>query len=128
MGVLSATVHSVHTTRSDTLSTLQEAEVLFTVTGTYAQADDCILSGVPTLIQNSRRNGKTVTMRYVMASTPAQSAVTPTTILGLTSVAISSSDITFGITDNDYSTEYANATALPATLRPYALKVAFTEA
>lgn len=128
MAVVSGTVWSVHTTRSDAIHDLQEAEVLFTVSGTYVQAENGILSGVPTLIQNSRRNGKTVTMRYVMASTPAQSAVTPTTILGLKTVAISSSDVTFEITDNDYSTEYANATALPAQLRPFAIKVAFTEA
>ena len=128
MAVVAGTVWSVHTTRSDTLHALQECEILFTVSGTYAQAENGILEGVPTLIQASRRNGKTVTMRYVMASTPAQSNVTPTTFLGLKTVAISSSDITFEITDNDYSTEYTNATALPALMRPFAIKVAFTEA
>lgn len=128
MAVVSGTVWSVHTTRADAIHGLQEAEILFTVSGTYATGEDGILSGVPTLIQNSRRNGKTVTMRDVMLSTPAQSGVTPTTFLALKTLAISSSDITFEITDNDYSTEYTNATALPALMRPFAIKVAFTEA
>lgn len=128
MAVVSGTVHSVHTTRADAIHGLQEAEILFTVSGTYAQADNGILEGVPTLIQNSRRNGKTVTMRDVMLSTPAQSGVSPSTFLALKTLAISSNDITFEITDNSYSSEYADATALPALMRPFAIKVAFTEA
>jgi len=128
MAVTSGTVHSVRTREADALSPLQIAEILFTMSGTYAQADDSILTGVGALISASRRNGKTVTLVDCMRSTPATKASDPAVIMSIKSVAISTADITFAITDADYTTEHANATAIPAQARPFSMLVAFTEA
>jgi len=127
MALTSGTVWSVVTKKSDAVSGLQEADVLFTMSGTYDQSANSSLVGVPTLIQNSRRNGKTVTMVSVAASTPATKASAPQTIMGLKTVAISSSDITFELTDGDFTTELGAAT-IPTQERPFAVHVAFTEA
>lgn len=127
MAVVSGTVHAVRTLEGGAWDAgYQLAEVLFTVSGTYAQADNGILAGVPTLIQNSRRNGMAVTMRAVMAGRPAKRADTNAE-LPLKTVAISSSDVTFEITTN-WSTEFTDATAVPEQARPFSILVAFTEA
>jgi hypothetical protein len=128
MAVVSGTVHGVQTLKSDSVQALQVAEVLFTVSGTYAQGDNGILSGVPTLIQNSRRNGKTVTMRGVTVGQTASKSSDPSAFMSLKTVAISSSDVTFEITDASHTTELADATAVPAQARPFSILVAFTEA
>lgn len=127
MTVVAGTIHSVDTLVSRAVSELQVARVQFTVAGTYAQADDGILEGVATLIQNSRRNGKTPTMRGVMLGTPSTRTDTGA-VLTLKTVAISTNDITFEIATSDYSTEFTNATALPTMNRPFEILVAFTEA
>jgi co-chaperonin GroES (HSP10) len=128
MAVTSGTVHTVNTVDGHGWQDLQVALVLFTMSGTYAQADNSILSGVPTLIQESRRNGKTVTMRGVMIGQAARKESAPGTILAVKTVAISSSNVTFEVTDGDYSTEHADATAIPAQSTPFGILVAFTEA
>ena len=130
MAVVSGTVHTVNTMEGygGSVSSLQIAQILFTVSGTYAQADNGILSGVGTLIQNSRRNGKTVTPIDAMCGHAATKASDPSAILGLKTVAVSTNDVTFEITDGDFSTEFADATAVPAQARPFAILVSFTEA
>lgn len=130
MAVVNGTVHSVNGIDGygGQISALQVVQILFTVSGTYAQADDGILSGVPTLINNSRRNGKTVTLVDAMCGHPATKAADAAQIMALTTVAVSGSDITFEITDGDFTTEYADATAVEAQARPFALLVSFTEA
>lgn len=130
MAVTSGTVVSVHTVpgKSDAVTGLQVAEILFTMSGTYAQADDSILTGIATLINNSRRQSATITLVDTMRGQPASKAADPTAIMSIKTVAISTNDITFEITDADYTTEYANATALVAQDRPFSLLVAFTEA
>ena len=127
MTVVAGTIHSVDTLVSRAVSELQVARVQFTVAGTYAQGDDGILSAVPTLIQSSRRNGKTVTMRDVMLGTPSTRTDTGA-VLTLKTVAISSANITFEIATSDYSTEFTDATAVPTMNRPFEILVAFTEA
>ena len=127
MTVVAGTIHSVDTLVSRAVSELQVARVQFTVAGTYAQGDDGILSAVPTLIQSSRRNGKTVTMRDVMLGTPGTRTDTGA-VLTLKTVAISSANITFEIATSDYSTEFTDATAVPTMNRPFEILVAFTEA
>lgn len=127
MAVVSGTVHSVDTLVSSAVGPIQVARVQFTLSGTYAQADNGILSGVPTLIQNSRRNGKTVTMRGVMQGQSTTKAADGA-IMGLKTVAISSSDVTFEVTNTDHSTEFTDATALPSVNRPFEILVSFTEA
>lgn len=128
MAVLSGTVHTVDTLISDSVSSLQVARVLFTLSGTYAQADDAKLANVGTLIQNSRRNGKTVTLVAAMPGTNATKSSDPSAIMGLKSVAVASADVTFTVTDGDNTTEYADATAMAAQNRPFSILVAFTEA
>lgn len=127
MAVTNGTVWSVKTLEADSVSPLQRVQILFTMSGTYAQADNSALLGVPTLIQNARRNGKTVTMRDVMGTTPATLASDQTKIMWAKGAAISGNDVTFEITDNDYSTELGNG-AIPAQGRPFSIEVAFTEA
>lgn len=128
MAVVSGTVHSVRTMESGAWDPdYQLAEVLFTVSGTYAQADNAILAGVPTLIQNSRRNGKTVTMRAVMAGRPATRADTNAN-LTVKGAAISTNDVTFEVALANWSTEFTDATAVPSQNRPFSILVAFTEA
>lgn len=130
MAVVSGTVHTVNTIDGygGSVSSLQVAQVLFTVSGTYAQADNGILSGVDALIENSRRNGKAVTLVDAMCGHPATKASDPTAILAMKTVAVSTNDVTFEITDGDFATEFADATAVPAQARPFALLVSFTEA
>ena len=129
MAVTSGTVHSVDTLMSDSVDSLQVARVLFTMSSsdTYAQADNSKLASVATLIQNSRRNGKTVTLVDVMRGQHATKSSDPTAIMSLSTVAISTADVTFALTDGDETTELANG-AIPAQERPFSILVAFTEA
>jgi hypothetical protein len=129
MAVVTGTVYSVQTLRADYVQRVQLAEVLFTVTSsqTYAQADNGSLAGVATLIQNSRRNGKTVTMVGVAPAQAASKSSDPASYMSLKTVAISTNDVTFEITDGSDTTELANG-AVPAQSRPFGLLVAFTEA
>lgn len=125
MAVVSGTVHSVHTLKADVVGPVQLAEVLFTASGTYATADNGTLTGVATLIQNSRRNGKTVTMVGVAPSQAASDS--SGNYMSLKTCAISTNDITFEITLNSATTEYTNATALPTLSRPFGVVIAFQE-
>jgi hypothetical protein len=130
MAVSNAVVHSVETLQSDYAQPVQVARVLFTIatTETYAQANNAILSGVPTLIANSRRNGGgTITMVGVAPGQYASKLATPEQYLGLKTVAISSSDVTFEVTDNSPTTEFADATAMAAQSRPFGILVSFIE-
>ena len=133
MAVSTAVVHSVQTIKSDYIGVLgagsvQLAEVLFTIptTETYAQADNGILTGVAALISASRRNGKTVNLLGVAPSQSASQDSDRTKFFGLKTVAISSADVTFEVTDNHVTTELAGA-AMPAQDRPFGIVVAFYE-
>lgn len=125
MATLEGTVHSVHTLKSDAVGKVQLAEVLFTVTGTYVQADNATLLGVADLIEDSRRNGKTVTMIGVAPSQAATS--TDGDVLSLKTVAIDTTAVDFEITLNSPTTEFTNSTALPTLSRPFGIVVAFEE-
>lgn len=130
MTVLSGTIHSVETVPgyAGSVGALQLANVLFTVSGTYVQNDNAILTGVAALISASRRNGKTVTLVAALGGTEATSAADTDVYMWCKSAAISTNDITFEITLSSFSTEYTDSTALPALARPFSLLVAFTEA
>jgi len=130
MAVVSGTVHSVNGIDGygGQISALQVVQILFTIAGTYAQADNGILAGIATLIGDSRRNGKTVTLVDAMCGHPATKESDASAIMALKTVAIASADITFEITNGDFSTEFTDATAVPAQARPFALLVSFTEA
>lgn len=111
---------------------VQVAEVLFTVSGTYAQANNSILSSVNLAIQNSRRNGKVVTVLSAMRSQTATKQTDQTQYMSIKTEAVVANganwDVTFEVTDNSQSTEFADATALTVQDRPFAMMVAFTEA
>jgi hypothetical protein len=126
MALTTGTVHTVNTIQSDAVSPVQVAQVLFTISGTYDTSLNSSLVGVPTLIQNSRRNGKTVTMVGAMVGNTASKASAPGTIMSLKTVAISSADVTFELTDGDHTTEMTGI-AIPAQARPFALLIAFVE-
>lgn len=80
----------------------------FILTGTYAQADNSIISGVPTLIQNMRRDGRAVTL-LAQGLAFAAPGKEDGAIVGVKTLAVSSNDITFEVTQADLSTEHANA-------------------
>ncbi len=131
MAVVSGTVHSVRTMESGAWDPkFQLCEILFTVAGVYAQADNAELAALPALIQNSRRNGMTPTIRAVMAGRPAyrNDNATPLT---LGSVALSgagaAAKATFAVNAADWTTELADG-AVPEQARPFSILVAFTEA
>lgn len=131
MAVVNGTIKEVSTIQADWMSpagsAVQIARVLFTLSGTYAQGDDGAVLAIPTAIQNSRRNGKTVTLRGVMLGQAATKASDPSVYMSLKTVAFSGANASFEVTDTDHSTELANG-AVPDQERPFALLVAFTEA
>jgi len=136
MAVSTGTITSVESLKANDLNPLQFAVVYFRIpaTETYAQANDGIINAVPTAIQNSRRNGKTVTMKTVGLWQPARKESDPSVILALKTVAISSANVTFEVTLSatantlDISSEYTNATAMVAQSDPFGILVGFTEA
>lgn len=135
MAVTSGTVYSVASLKDDALvDGLKVALVLFTMSGTYAQADNSQLLAVDQAIEDSRRNGKNVTMRDAMLWQCARSLTDPDVLLGLKTVAVSGADLTFEITLGgganalDLTTEFTNATALPTQDTPFGVAVLFTEA
>lgn len=129
MAVINGTIYSVATVEADPISSLQKAQVLFTMStsDTYAQADNAALLLVTTAIQNSRRNGKAVTLVDAMLWNPATKSSDPSAIFGLKTVAVSGTGLTFEITDADFTTELASA-AMPGQSRPFSVLVSFTEA
>ena len=90
--------------------------------------DDSILSDVSGAIEDSRRNGKTVTLVDAMVCQRATILSDPTTWMSAKTHTISTDDITFEVTLNSDSTEYTNATAIVAQAQPFGMLVAFTEA
>lgn len=126
MALTTGTFQTAATVRSDAVDTVQHALVLFTMSGTYDQSANSSLVGVPTLIQNARRNGKTVNLLSAALGQTASKVSSPSTFMSLKTIAISTNDITFEITDGDYTTELAAAT-IPAQLRFFGLIVAFYE-
>lgn len=135
MAVTSGTITNIATVKADTASdTLQHAVVLFTMTGTYAQADNSTVAAVGAAITAQRRNGKTVTLKDVMLWQAARKQSDPGILLGCKTLAVSTDAITFELTlgssDNvlDLSTEFTDATAIPAQSTPFGVLVSFTEA
>ncbi len=132
MALLSGTVHDVQIKQAPGAdSSLGLALVKFTLTGTYDTSLDGDLKTVATLIQNGQRNGKTVTMRAVMAGPHTYRADTGVAI-GIMTAAISTADVTFTLcksTTTAYgTTEFDNSTAVPTLVGPLSFYVLFTEA
>lgn len=132
MPITLGTVHSVETIKANDRDPLQFAAVYFTLSGTYAQGDNSELENVATLIQNSRRNGRSVALKSVALWQPARKESNPKALMGLKTLAIASADVTFEVTDAalpgdlDLSTELANGT-VPEQDVPFGILVGFTE-
>lgn len=101
-------------------------------TGTYAQADNATFAPA-TVIQNARRDGKTVTILAAcpVAAGRTQVTATPTTVAYPFALActVSSGTITTQLTGSDLTTELTDSTDL-ATLTwtaPVVFQVAFHE-
>jgi hypothetical protein len=120
--------------RSEHQDPVQIAEVFFTMSGTYAQANNSQVSAVDVMIENSRRNGKTVTLVDAMGGQPARLTSNPKLFMAMKTVAVSTNDITFeltlGATEGtvDHATEHTDATAIGAQDTPFSVLVSFTEA
>lgn len=128
MALTTGTVYpaDVNLWKGNSTSDVQVAQVLFTMAGTYDQSANSSLVGVGALISASRKNGKTVTIRDATFADVARKQ-SDNSIMALKTIAISGADVTFEITDGDYSTELA-AGAIPAQSVPFSLLVVFTEA
>jgi hypothetical protein len=131
MAVVTGVIESVEIVRAPGVtSSIGLAQVLFSLSGTYAQADDGIIEDVDGAIQNAQQNGKTVTM---LGASPGQHSYNATTgvAVGVGACAISSDDVTFPVTlsttKNAVTTEFTNATALPSLSQPLGIFVSFVE-
>ena len=101
---------------------VQNAVIHFTISGTYVQADDAQLTGVPAAMRTRMAGGKTPTLLDAMFCAPGDEAGTP---IGCSSVAVSGTTIGFALTGGDLSTEHAGAT-LGTVGKPIALRVCYT--
>lgn len=130
MAVTSGTVTGIKTIRGAnyTPDGIECCLVQFTMSGTYAQADDSILSAVPTAIEDIRRDGRVVTLVDACIAHGAPKASDPTDFLGPGAPTVSGANITFDLNDGDYTTEYANATAIVSQAAPMGFYVTFTTA
>jgi hypothetical protein len=133
MAAVTATNPQVQTLKSRAISPFQLAVIFFNLTGTYAQADNAIITGVPTLIANSRRNGRNISLKTVSLYQLARKASDPTMYMALKTLAISGSDVTCELTHSttaetpDYTTEFTDATAVPAQSAQFGIIVGFEE-
>jgi hypothetical protein len=122
----SAGVAQAVTIKSDALSKVQVAEVFVTPTGTYAQGatESIEVQNVADAIQNSRRNGKTVTM---IAAMGGQSSNTSAGVhYHFKTAVVNSADVDCTIFEVGGSE--LGAVAIPAMAGPLSFYVLFTEA
>lgn len=101
---------------------VQNAVIHFTISGTYVQADDAQLTGVPAAMRTRMAGGKTPTLLSAMFCAPGDEAGTP---IGTTAVTVSGTTLSFGLTGGDLSTEHAGAT-IGTVGRPIAIRVCYT--
>jgi hypothetical protein len=133
MSLTTGTIVSTSTVKPDRDETGLQAElVLFTISGTYDQSANSKIAAVDAAIQNSRRNGKTVTLVDAVLYQPAFDTTNAGFLLAAKTIAVSGSDITFELTEAatagtlDVSTELT-AGAIPAMGSPMGFLVTFTE-
>lgn len=119
-------VAEARTIKSRADSYVQLAEITFTMSGTYDQdaSESVEITNAATLIQNSRRNGKTVTL---IGACPGQSTMYAGTVYLFKTASLSSTtvDATIFTAAGD---EYTDDTALPTFAQQMSVIVAFTEA
>ena len=94
---------------------------------TYAQGDDSSVLAVASAIENTRRDGRVVTLVEACAAHGAPTTADLSVIQGPGTLAVSTADITFDLNVADYVTEHANA-LITATSGPMGAYVTFTTA
>lgn len=121
-----AGVAQARTIKSRADSYVQLAEITLAVSGTYDQdaSESIEITNIATLIQNSRRNGKTVTL---IGACPGQSTIASGTTYLFKTATLNSTTVDATIF-NSSGTEYTDDTALPTFAQPMSVIVAFTEA
>lgn len=124
-----ANFNGVCTVSSDTVSGIQTALLVFTPTGTYDQSatESIELINVDEGIEDSRRNGKTVTLVDAIGFQAAPLYATPTTEHVPTAALVTGDDVHCTIFVLGGS-EFTDATALPTYQAPMGVLVSFTEA
>jgi len=143
MAIVAATVVDVANIRPTDQKTytdtdeyeIYSCEVYFTVCGgnDYATANDCTVSPA-TLIQNSMRSGKTITVisacgfkggSFNLAASPTTDSLYGVGIVS----AVSTNVITLPLTGEDWSTEMTNGTVLSTAtdVEPAAITVLFKQ-
>ncbi len=122
-----AGVAQARTVQGRVTGNTQIAEITFDLSGTYdtGASESIEITGIATCIQNSRRNGKTVTLTGAM---PGQSTfgTTGTEYRWLTAI-LNSTTVDATLYDTSTSAEYANSTALPTFVQPMSVYVSFIE-
>lgn len=132
MPLIQGTVQNVRIDKQDERDPVRVAEVTFTVAGVYDQAAGIQLANVPTLIQNSVRNGKTVTLRGACLASAARKDANPALLMGLAAVVVSGANVNANITESatpgfvEPTTQLA-AGATPAQTYPFGIFVSYVE-
>ena len=93
-------------------------------TGTYAQANDADVLLVPAAIAGFMHDGRTITILQAAMAAPGDEAGTP---IGIQAATVSSTTISFQLSDGALTAEHANA-ALGAFTRPIAIFVVYSSA
>lgn len=125
-----ANINGVCTLISDAVSPLQTALLTFTPSGTYDQSasESIEITNVDQAIEQSRRNGKTVTLVDAVGAQAAPIAATPGTKHVPTAVIVSNTNDVHCTIFVLGGSEYTDATALPTYSQPMGVLVTFTEA
>lgn len=93
---------------------IRTALITVSFTGTYAQANDGTVAGVPAAIQGIAHNGKTVTVLGACAGPPGLAGAGGIVPMGVLANGVSHSagTLTVQLSDGTLAAEYADATAI----------------
>lgn len=97
--------------------------VTFTITGTYAQADDAQLLLVKTGIEDATRSG--ITIANILGACMASAGDEAGTPIGVGAITVSGATLSFPLTGGDLTTEHSSAT-LGTLAAPIGIFVTFT--
>ena len=103
---------------------VRTALVTFTITGTYVQADDAQITGVPAALKAIIKNGATIAfVRSACLASPGDEAGTA---IGVGPITVSGTTLSFALTGGDLVTEHAGA-ALGTINAPIGIWVTWVE-
>ena len=125
-----ANIEGVCTLISDSVSGLQTALLTFTPTGTYDRdaSESIEITNVDQAIEQSRRNGKTVTLVDAVGAQAAPVSATPATSHVPTAASVQNTNDVHCTIFELGGSEYTDDTALPTYTQPMGVLVTFTEA